>query len=413
MVPIEGKKISPTKKIIDNLEIQIIYAPLESKLGYIYKPTVKPGDYVKVGDIIGKTTVADIPLVATVSGYVVGFDEKYISSGKKVKCIVIENDFKEKCLTKVGKKQNISKLSKEEFIYLLKSCAVTGMGGSDFPTYIKYETDKKIKYLIVNGVECEPYVSSDAATLYLKTEEILESIDAVLDIMDIDEAYIAISEDNTSTIKHLLKHINSYPNIKIFPIMNAYPSGYERYLISEILGLTYDKLPNEVGVICDNVNTMYEIYEALKFNKPLTERIVSITGPGIKNPSNYLVKIGTNFNEIAMKVDLYKNIKNLSLMVGGIMMSSSMPCDDVIITKDVTGIIVLNGNEEKELPCIKCGKCSEVCPMNLIPSLIVSNPKQATYLKINKCINCGLCTYVCPSKIEVREKIKAIKEGLK
>lgn len=410
MVRIEDYKINPNKKIVEDLDIQIIYIPLESKLGYSYKETIRVGEYVCIGTILGKNPIAEIPLISTVSGTVVGFEEKYISNGKKVKCIVIENDFKEKYLNKIGKKNDITKYSKDEFIYLLKNTSIIGMSGNAYPTYIKYDTKKSLKYIIINGCECEIYASSDSARMYNNPEEILEAIDAIIEIMHLEKAYIAINEKNDKVIKKFLKHINTYPNIKIYPILDGYPNGYERYLISEILGLNYKKNPEEVGVICENVSTIYAIYEALKYHKPVTERIVTITGSGIKNPANYLLKIGTNFNEVILKTNLLKQLKNPILISGGAMMGISIPSDEFIITGDVNCIIYTEDTNEVSKECIKCGKCTEVCPMNLIPAIIISNEKKSKKLKIDKCMECGLCSYVCPSKIEIREKIKRIKD---
>lgn len=413
MVTIKDYKINPSKKIIDTPDIQIIYIPLVTKMGYKYTKTVSVGDYVYIGTILGKNDIIDLPLLSSVSGTVVGFQNKYISNGSLVECIVIENDFKEKYLTKKGKKQDITKYSKQEFITLLKNSSISGMSGNDFPTYIKYNTDKSFKYLIVNGVECEIYTSADNVRMYQSPEEILEAIDAIMEIMHIEKAYIALTEDNNIIIKRFLKYINTYPNIKIYSVPNVYPIGYERFLIRQILGLEYNKLPSDIGVITENVSTIYAIYEALKYHKPLTKKIVTISGPGIKNPSNYTVKIGTNFSEIVDKCNLYKDIKDTVIVAGGAMMGISVKSDEVIITKDLNTILVLNNDIIKEKPCIKCGKCTEVCPMNLIPSLIMQNKNMAKELKIDNCINCGLCSYVCPSKIEVREYIKKIKEEVK
>ena len=411
MVSIDSYKINPNKKIIEDIDIQIIYIPLESKLGYSYKETVNVGEYVCIGTILGKNPIAEIPLLSTVSGTVVGFENKYISNGKLVKCIVIENDFKEKYLNKIGKKNNITNYSKEEFIYILKSMQIVGMSGNAYPTHIKYENKYDLKYLIVNGCECEVYASSDGARMYNNPEEILEAIDAIIEIMHLEKACIAINEKNDKIIKKFLKHINSYPNIKIYPILDGYPNGYERYLISEILNLNYKLDPGEVGVISENVSTIYAIYEALKYHKPLTERIVTITGKGIKKPANYKLKIGTNFNEVILKTDLLKEINNPVLIVGGAMMGNSIPSDELIITGDVNCIIYTEDTKDTEKECLKCGKCIEVCPMNLLPIMIINNPKKSKKLKINKCMECGLCSYVCPSKIEIREKIKKIKEN--
>lgn len=413
MVTINDKKISPTKKINDDVKMQIIYIPLESKMGYKYKENVRVMDYVCIGTVIGKSSVCDIPLISTVSGVVVGFQEKYISNGKKVKCVVIENDFKEKYLNKVGKKKDITKYSKNEYVYMLRENGITGLAGSDFPTYIKYDTDKKIKYLIVDGAECEVYASADGALMMNYAEEILEGIDAIMEIMGIEKAYIAINERNEGIIKKILKYIYTYPNIKVYSLPDAYPNGYERYLVSEILGLTYDRLPIEVGVINENVSTIYAIYEMLKYHKPLTERIVTLAGDGVKNPCNYKLKIGTNLSELLMKTNNFKKIKNPILIAGGAMMGKSIASDDFIITKDVNCVLLLEENQEKVYPCIKCGKCSEVCPVGIIPSKILDDPKRALDFKINKCVSCGLCSYVCPSKIEVRDEINKIRGNMK
>ena len=413
MVTINDKKISPTKKINDDVKMQIIYIPLESKMGYKYKENVRVMDYVCIGTVIGKSSVCDIPLISTVSGVVVGFQEKYISNGKKVKCVVIENDFKEKYLNKVGKKKDITKYSKNEYVYMLRENGITGLAGSDFPTYIKYDTDKKIKYLIVDGAECEVYASADGALMMNYAEEILEGIDAIMEIMGIEKAYIAINERNEGIIKKILKYIYTYPNIKVYSLPDAYPNGYERYLVSEILGLTYDRLPIEVGVINENVSTIYAIYEMLKYHKPLTERIVTLAGDGVKNPCNYKLKIGTNLSELLMKTNNFKKIKNPILIAGGAMMGKSIASDDFIITKDVNCVLLLEENQEKVYPCIKCGKCSEVCPVGIIPSKILDDPKRALDFKINKCVSCGLCSYVCPYKIEVRDEINKIRGNMK
>ena len=411
MVSIEDKKISPSKKIIDDVKIQIIYIPLESKLGYKYKLKVNVGDYICIDDTIGVNVATDFALKSSVSGTIVGIEKKYISNGKIVDCLVIENDFKEKYRNKLGKKKDITKYSKESFLYMLQNGGITGMGGSDYPTFLKYDTNNKINYLIINGVECDILSSADSAMMYHHPEEILECVDAIMEIMDIDKSYIAVNENNHQVIKKLLKYINTYPNIKIWGTIDAYPSGWERHLVKEITGLSYNKNPNEVGVITDNVSTIYSVYELLKHGNPLTEKIVTISGEGIKKPSNYKVKIGTNFNELMLKTDGYHKIKNPVLVAGGCMMGTSIPSDELIITKDLNTILVLEDKEIKSETCIKCGKCNEVCPVGLMPSMIIDNKEKKEELKIDKCIECGLCSYVCPAKIEVRGILKSIKEN--
>lgn len=410
MVSIEDKKINPSKKIIDDVKIQIIYVPLESKLGYIYKPKVKVGDYVCIDDVLGVNISSDLTINSSVSGTIVGIEKKYISNGKLVDCLVIENDFKEKYRNKLGKKKDITKYSKESFIYMLQNGGITGMGGSDYPTFIKYDIKEKINCLIVNGVECEIASSSDNAIMYNHPQEILECIDAIMEIMDIDKTYIAVNENNSQVIRKLLKYINTYPNIKIWGITDAYPSGWEKNIVYEVTGLTYNEKPNEVGVITDNVSTIYSIYELLKYGRPLTEKIVTITGEGIKKPGNYKVKIGTNFSELMLKTDGYSKVKDPLLIAGGYMMGKSIPSDELIITKDLNTILVIEDKETRSEACIKCGKCSEVCPVGIMPAMIINNKDKSQKLNLDKCNNCGLCSYVCPAKIEVREILKSIKE---
>ena len=382
MVIIEDKKIKPNKKIIDDLEIQIIYIPLESTGGYKYRPKVKVGDYVCIDDTIGINISTDLVLKSSVSGTIVGIEKKYIANGKLVDCLVIENDFKEKYRNKLGKKNDITKYSKESFIYMLQTNGITGMSGSDYPTFLKYDTKEDINYLIINGLECDIYSSADNAIMYNHPEEILETIDAIMEIMKIKKAYIAINENNQIIIKTFLKFINTYPNIKIYPILDGYPNGWERFLIQEILGLTYDKKTSEVGVITDNVSTIYSIYEVLKYNRPQTEKIVTISGPGIKKPANYKVKIGTNFSEIILKTEGYnKKIKSPVLVAGGALMGTSIESDELIITKDLNTILVLEEPETISKQCIKCGKCSEVCPVGLMPVMIIDNKDRADKLK--------------------------------
>ena len=408
MVTLKDSKIDPEKKIIDNLDIQIIYIPLIDSMGYKYIKTVSPNDYVYIGQIVAKSNIDMPPLLSSVSGTVVGFENKYNSSGNLVECIVIENDFKEKYQTKTGKKQNITKYSKEEFIYILKECSIIK---DKIPAYIKYDTNNQVKYLLINGIEDEIYSSSILSIMYHYSEEILEAIDAIMEIMHISKSYIFITENNETIINKFLKYINTYPNIKIYPIINAYPIGNEKYLINSITNL--NKEITKENLIIENIDTIYAIYEALKYHKPLIEKFITISGNGITKGSNYHVKIGTNFSEIATKNNLYKNLKKPLLIAGGAMRGTSIKNDELIITKDLNTILVLEDIEYTEKPCINCGKCSEVCPENLIPSLIIKNENLAKKLKINKCNNCGLCSYICPSKIEVREYLKKIIIGEK
>lgn len=405
-------KIKVKKEMLEFIKPQKIYIPLENKSGIKYKKLVNVGDYVFKGQVVAINESIDFPIHSSVSGYVVENESNELNTGKKVECIVIENDFKEKYKDKLGSIKEISNYSKEEFIELLKTSEITGLGGSDFPTFLKYNTDSKINYLLVNGVECEPYISCDKVVMSKYMEKILEAVDAILEIMKIKKAYIVVKSSNIESQKVINKYINTYPNIKLALMPDMYPAGWERNVVEVVLHKKYDKYPVEVGAIVSNVSTIYAIYEMLKYNTPLTERIITITGTGIRKPSNIKVKIGTKLSEIIENIEGYKDIKKPIFIAGGPMMGSSLPSDNLIVTKDLNCVLVIDDIELTNYPCIKCGKCTNVCPVHLLPVMImnnIGNEKKLKELMPQRCIECGLCSYICPSKIEVREYVRIAK----
>lgn len=405
-------KIKVKKEMLEFIKPQKIYIPLENKSGIKYKKLVNVGDYVFKGQVVAINESIDFPIHSSVSGYVVENESNELNTGKKVECISIENDFKEKYKDKLGSIKEISNYSKEEFIELLKTSEITGLGGSDFPTFLKYNTDSKINYLLVNGVECEPYISCDKVVMSKYMEKILEAVDAILEIMKIKKAYIVVKSSNIESQKVINKYINTYPNIKLALMPDMYPAGWERNVVEVVLHKKYDKYPVEVGAIVSNVSTIYAIYEMLKYNTPLTERIITITGTGIRKPSNIKVKIGTKLSEIIENIEGYKDIKKPIFIAGGPMMGSSLPSDNLIVTKDLNCVLVIDDIELTNYPCIKCGKCTNVCPVHLLPVMImnnIGNEKKIKELMPQRCIECGLCSYICPSKIEVREYVRIAK----
>ena len=409
-------KINSSYKIDYNIDVkfkpELVYIPLENRYGNTYKYLVKEGDYVYKGQVVAINKYHNFPIHSSVSGYAVCGSNKIISNGKKIKCVVIENDFKEKYEKSKLKKKDISKYTKEMFIDDLRENGISGLGGADYPTFLKYSIDN-IKCLVINAVECEPFVSCDKVVVANYADNILEAIDNILDIMKIPRAIIAISNNDVKSIRMFNKYIKTYPNISLSLVENAFPNGWERLVIRNTLGIEYDRYPSDKGIIVNNVSTIYAIYEMFKYNRPLTERVITITGTGIKKRKNVKVKIGSLASDVINEIDEYKNIKKPLFVVGGPMMGKSMPCDDVVITKDVTSILVIDDNFEKNLPCIKCGKCTMVCPVNIMPVLImenINNIDNLNKLKCNKCIGCGLCSYICPSKIEVREFVNIAKE---
>lgn len=410
------KKMSIKEKVGVYNKMKYVYIPLISGNDTNITISVKKGDYVYKGSIVGKRKGNfRIPIHSSISGTVVDYEEKYTSNGQKVKCIVIENDFLD-AIEKEYESNDITKYTKKEFLKTIQDCGIVGMGGSGFPTYVKYNIDKKINTLIINAVECEPYITSDFVLFREKCEEILEAIDAVREINNIDEAIIAIKEYNTELKEIIDNYIGTYLKIKVVLVPDIYPMGWEKNLVKYIKKVDYEKLPMEKGIIVNNVSTMYAIYEALKYKKPLTERIVTFTGENLKRPQNVMVKLGTSANEIIKKVGGL-NKKAATYVSGGPMMGTSIPTDDIIININDNCILVLDEIKENiENTCMRCGKCVDNCPAKLSPILIneaLNNKDKLKKLEPTRCIECGLCSYICPAKINLREKVKLAKEKLR
>lgn len=410
------KKMSIKEKVGVYNKMKYVYIPLISGNDTNITISVKKGDYVYKGSIVGKRKGNfRIPIHSSISGTVVDYEEKYTSNGKKVKCIVIENDFLD-AIEKEYENNDITKYTKKEFLKTIQDCGIVGMGGSGFPTYVKYNIDKKINTLIINAVECEPYITSDFVLIREKCEEILEAIDAVREINNIDEAIIAIKESNIELKEIIDNYIGTYLKIKVTLVPDLYPMGWEKSLVKFIKKVDYERLPMEKGIIVNNVSTMYAIYEALKYKKPLTERIVTFTGENLKRPQNVMVKLGTSTSEIIKKVGGL-NKKEVTYVSGGPMMGTSIPTDDIIININDNCILVLDKVEEDiESTCMRCGKCVDNCPAKLSPVLIkeaLNNTDKLKKLEPMRCIECGLCSYICPAKINLREKVKLAKEKLR
>lgn len=416
------KKMSLNSELKKYLKPKYVYIPLVCQNDTNITTLVKKGDYVYKGDIVAKSKGHfRIPIHSSISGNVVDIVEKYHSNGHMVKCLMIENDFKEATnIEKVNRKQ-INKFTKEEFINKLRETGIVGMGGSGFPTYVKYETDKEIKTLIINAVECEPYITADYTIIKHKCEEILEAIDAIMEINGIQEAIIAI-KNNNSEIKNIFNnYLGTYLKMRLVEVPNLYPMGWEKTLIKTVLGVNYKKLPIEKGIIVNNVSTIYAIYEALKFDKPLIERIVTFSGDMLKNPLNVLIKIGTLSSDVISANSGYKRFKDIRIIAGGPMMGTAIRSDELVISSNLNSVLSLRDTvEESAIECMRCGKCVEVCPAKISPVLIKDSLKNVDNLKTlnpNSCVECGLCSYICPSKINVRTCVirakKVLKEGEK
>ncbi|MCM8763312.1 MAG: electron transport complex subunit RsxC, partial [Candidatus Omnitrophica bacterium] len=335
------------------------------------------------------------------------------------KAVIIESDgqdTKEKLETRSQKE--IEKLGPEEIRKLVQKAGIVGLGGAAFPTHIKLNPPRPIDTLIINGAECEPYLTSDYRLMVEKTKEIILGIDLVLRCINAKYVYIAIEDNKPEAIKAFKGEVKNL-KFKIQILKSFYPQGGEKQLIKNILDkeVPSGKLPFDIGVVVHNVATIYAIYEAVYKNKPLYERIVTVTGSCLENPKNLLVRIGTPIKDLINACGpLVKT--PYKIVMGGPMMGIAQCSQDIPIIKATNGIILLSEEEARiyeEQVCIRCGACVRNCPIGLMPCIIdAASRKQdwklaAAYGALD-CIECGLCSYVCPANRWLVEAIKLAKQ---
>lgn len=412
---LSNKSMSLNDQLVECKRPEIVYIPLVNHSKMDCECLVKVGDKVLKGTVIGRRNDnIDLPIHASVSGKVIRIEEKLYCNGERVKCVAIENDFREKSVDLRGAKKNIASYSKDDFITILKECAVTGMGGGDFPTYIKYKSE--LNTIIVNAAECEPYITADYMMVKLHADEILEAVDAIMEINGIDKGIIAIKESNIEMRDEFIHYLGTYPKITITMVRNVYPIGWEKLLIKEILGIEYEKLPSDKGIVVNNVSTIYAIYKALKYRRPISKRIVTVTGERLQEPKNILIRLGTSMKNVIEEFGGYIGSSKIRFIAGGPMMGTCLDTDDLVVTKNLNCVLVIDDKDEADLPCIRCGRCIAVCPANICPVLIkdkVNDFESLKYLHPEKCIECGLCSYICPSKIRIRESVREAKKEIR
>ena len=361
------------------------------------------GDYVYKYQTIGHKERFNVPIISSVSGTVVDIKDGYIK---------IKNDLLEKTEKEIINR-DVSKIKKEEFLDIIEKAGIIGMGGAGFPTHMKYKTDKNIELLIVNAVECEPYITADYSIMNEKCNELLEGINNIIRINKINNAILAIKKTNVEVIKKFKEIIDKYPKIELRIVRDIYPMGWERTLIKEVTKKEYNILPIELGIVVNNISTIFAINNALKHDIPLVERIITITGENVKNPGNVMVKIGTSVNEI---LKFMGGILDDSVLIsGGPMMGVEINKTDYIKPQMNCILVLPKPKEDNIINCLRCGKCVSACPANLAPVLIkeCSDKEELIKLQVNKCISCGLCSYICPSRIDLRNIVNEKKEVIK
>ena len=384
---------------------------------------VKIGDHVKIGQVVGvrKGGFFEQPIHSTVSGEVVGFVKKFHRSGKLTECIQIKNDHKDEWISpeKERTEAEIDALTLEDYARITKECSLVGLGGSGFPTYIKFQTKDPIHTILINGVECEPYISSDHRIMLEHPRRVVEGISYALRAFKAQKALICIKKKYQDLYDCLTAELTRYPhlNIEVCRVGNHYPQGWEIEMIKSALGIKVPTgvLPAKLGLMVFNVSTIVGLYRAIKTNQPVIKRNYTLSGDGVVIPQNFRLRIGTSLKELIEVSGGYKGDEDKVLIMGGPMMGANLVRDDAVISKTCTSTIILNKKEIIEEPCVRCASCVYSCPAELQPVQImqaVKNKDKEALKKLNikACILCGMCSYTCTSKIHLTDYCRKAKK---
>jgi electron transport complex protein RnfC len=417
MVKLEEYKHDTENKPVEVLPLpQKAYIPLSQHLGKPCSPLVKVGDSVGLGQKIAVSEAGVSSCVhASICGKVIAIRDWPHPVLGRCKTIIIEGDGTDRLpFTVYRLPDEINNLTPQQIRDIVQEAGIVGMGGAGFPTHIKLNPPKPIDTLIINGAECEPYLTSDYRLMVEKTNEIFKSIELVKRCLGAKEVYVAIEEDKPEAIKAFTVYRLPF-TVKI--LKSFYPQGGEKQLIKNILGkeVPRGKLPFDVGVVVQNVATVFAIYEAVYLHKPLYERVVTVTGSCVSRPKNLLVRIGTPIKDSLAYCSLKE--EPAKIIIGGPMMGISQYTEEVPIIKCSGGVILFNKKEaemSEEEFCIRCGACVRECPIGLMPCLISlaserSMWKEAKSYGVADCIECGLCSYVCPANRLLVQSIKRAK----
>ena len=419
----EENKITAEIKTKNAALPKVAIFPLGQHIGAPAKPVVKRGDVVKVGTLIAEAGgFVSAPIYSSVSGTVAKIDTSIDATGyrKPVIIINVEGDEWEDSIDRSEKLESLaehSELTPETIVDVIKRAGITGMGGAGFPTFIKLcpPPTAKAECVIINGVECEPYITSDYRLMMEHAEEVIVGLQLLMKAAKVERGYIGIEENKPEAIKLLTQLTADDSRIEIVALAQKYPQGGEKQLVDAVMNRQVPAppaIPVNVGAIVQNVGTAYSVYQAVMKHKPLFERYTTVTGKQVKNPGNYLVRMGTTFGELIDACGGMPEGDN-KVLAGGPMMGKSVMSLDVPVTKGTNSIIILSGKDAHRKavqPCIRCGKCVDVCPMGLEPYLLATLSANKLYERmenegVTSCMSCGSCQFTCPSHRPILDNI--------
>lgn len=398
--------------------------PLSQHIGAPTKPVVKKGDKVKVGTLIAEAGgFVSAPIYSSVSGTVFKVDTAIDATGYRVPAIIInvEGDEWEESIDRSEKLETLAahpELTPEEIVERIKVAGVTGMGGAGFPTFIKLcpPPTAKAECVIINAVECEPYITSDYRLMMEHADEFLVGLELLMKAAKVDKGYIGIETNKPQAIELLTQKTAGDPRIEVVPLKQRYPQGGEKQLVDAVIRRQVPAppaIPVNVGAIVQNVGTAFAVYQAVMKRKPLFERYTTVTGKRLANPGNFLVRMGTPMKDL---IDACGGMPegNNKLLAGGPMMGKALTSTEVPVCKGTNSVTIISEDEavrKPVQPCIRCAKCVSVCPMGLEPFLLATASAMHNWEKVEaegivSCIECGSCQFTCPSHRPILDNVR-------
>ena len=412
--PSENKEFSEHIPLVRFPEPETVVIPLSMHAGAPAEPAVEVGDHVNVGQVIGKQNgFISASIHSSVSGTVEAVEPRlHPSKGGDVLSVVIRSDGKDTLDESIKPRENCEDLTPDEIIDIVNNAGIVGMGGAGFPTYVKLKPGKPIDAVLLNGCECEPYLTADHRVLLEFADDVIFGLKAVMKAVDAPKGVIVIEDNKPDAIELMTEKTKDYENIEVFVARTKYPQGAEKMLIKRVMGrqVPSGKLPADVGACVCNISTVKAISDAIQKGMPLTERVVTVTGEKIAKPGNYIVKIGTSVNELIKHCGGFTD-DDVLVKMGGPMMGFPLPNTEVPVLKSTNGIIAINTDVTEAVDCIKCGRCQDVCPMELKPLYFQKYCDEENWqamldMNVRDCIECRCCEYICSSKIPLVQKIK-------
>lgn len=419
--PSEHKEFSEHITLKRFPEPKTVVISMSQHLGAPANPIVEVGDTVKVGQKIGEAAgFISAPVHSSVSGTVVAVEPRlHATRGSEMMAVVIESDGKNTLHESVKPNKSYESLTSDEIIEIVREAGIVGMGGAGFPTSVKLKPNKPIEAILLNGCECEPFLTADHRVLLEFADDILYGLKAMMKTVDAEKGIIVIEDNKPDAVALMEEKTADCDNLQVVVAKTKYPQGAEKMLIKRVMGRQVPRggLPADVGVVVSNISTVKAVSDAIQKGMPLIERVASVTGGKIKNPGNYIVKIGTNVKDL---IDYCGGVTDDDVMIkmGGPMMGFALSDLNVPMMKGSNGIIAIDTDQTQEVACIKCGRCMDVCPMELSPLYFAKLADEQDWVgmrdrNVMDCVECRCCDYICSSKIPIVSKIKAGKNAIR